>query len=130
MLGVLHLHACMHDALGTAGPSPGERHGEKVNGALQNLQARDPAFNPIPVRFQSRMALHSVQVSCCVALYSHISFPFSFPVAGFACLVHIIDPWGLVLVVTCIRRHGSPTVPAPVRHACEIQAIHVWICFL
>jgi hypothetical protein len=93
---------------------------EKKSRALQNLQAREPAFNPVPVRFQGLMALHSgVSHLLPCSLLPHFYSSFFLSVAGFIfpCLVRIHG--GRPVHVTCMRRrHGSLTVPAPVRHAC------------
>jgi hypothetical protein len=88
-------------------------------------RAREPA---------GRMALHSVRVSCCLALYSLIwaisllSFSF-FPIHGCRCLVHIHG--GLVHAIDARSRHGSrPTVS----HQCWCHDRQIprdaWICYL
>lgn len=79
-----------------------------VNGALRHLQAkaREPGGNysdpPLYVSKAGRMALHSVRVSCCLALYSLARLPLSFlfPIHGCRCLpVHIHRPCGRALVL-------------------------------
>lgn len=100
-LGAGAAHVCTP---GAAGQGRESREKEDVNGALQNLQAREPdaaitPVSPYTIRFQGRiirMALHCVRgpLLPCPLLW----WPFFFFVSyGCRCLVHAY-PWGGWLV--------------------------------
>jgi hypothetical protein len=138
---VLNLHACMHDArrpegsgaLGPAGPSPGAEKGtEERSMALYKICKRENRHLTRSLCV-SKAAWRCTPSRSLVALLFTLTFLFLFLFPWLALLAWCTSStWGLVhVVLTCMRRHGSPTVSrtsAP--YACEIQAIHVWICFL